>query len=60
MNCGVVAEVQKGNRVYGIALCFLVGLDDHNYKELENYKRWRDNYWISDLFDGFAGPEEDE
>jgi len=60
VNYGVVAEVQKGNKVYGIALCFLVGLDDHSFKELENYKRWRDNYWTSDLFAGFACAEEDE
>jgi len=60
MNYGVVAEVQKGNRVYCIALCFLVGLDDHNFEELENYKRWRDNYWTSDLFAGFACAEKDE
>ena len=60
MNYGVVAEVQKGNRVFGIALCVLMGLDDRNYKELENYKRWRDNYWVSELFAGFAGAEEDE
>ena len=60
MKYGVIAEVQKGNKVYGIALCFLVGLDDHNYKELENYKRWRENYWVSDLFAGLSGAEEDE
>ena len=60
VNYGVVAEVQKGNKVYGFALCFLAGLDEHNYKELENYKRWRDNYWVSDLFAGFAQAEEDE
>jgi len=60
MNYGVVAEVQKGNKVYGIALCFLVGLDDRNFEELENYKRWRDNYWTSDLFAGFASAEKDE
>ena len=60
MNYGVVAEVQKGNKAYGIALCFLAGLDDHNYRELENYKRWRENYWVSDLFAGFVGAEEDE
>ena len=60
MNYGVVAEVQKGNRVYGIALCYLVGLDDHSFIELENYKRWRDNYWKSDLLAGLASLEEDE
>ena len=59
INYGVIAEVQKGNKVYGIALCFLVGLDGHNYIELEKYKRWRDNYWVSDLFAGFTGAEED-
>jgi len=60
VNYGVVAEVLKGNRVYGMALCFLAGLDDHNYQELENYKRWRDNYWVSDFFAGFAQAQEDE
>jgi hypothetical protein len=60
INYGVVAEVQKGNTVYPIALCFLAALDDHNYVELENYKRWRENYWVSDLFAGFARIDEDE
>jgi len=60
MNYGVVAEVQKGNTVYPIALCFLVALDDHNYKELENYKRWRENYWRSDLLAALFGEGEDE
>ena len=58
VNYGVVAEVQKGNKVYGIALCNLIGIDDYDYTELENYKRWRDNYWVSDFFAGFSGEDE--
>jgi len=57
---GVAAEVQIGNKVYGLALCYLVGLDDHSYVELENYKRWRDNYWVSDFLTGFVGIDEAE
>ena len=59
-NYGVTAEVQKGDRVYSIALCFLLGLDDHNYKELENYKRWRDSHWVSDFWVDLLRANEDE
>ena len=57
---GVVAEVQKSNLVYLHTLCFLDGLDDHSHVELENYKRWRKLYWLSDFLGAIAELEGDD
>jgi hypothetical protein len=47
---GVEALVRKGRRTYRQILCFMEATDPNtrNYDELENYKRWRDRYWLSD------------
>ena len=29
--------------------------DTRNYDELENYKRWRDKYWLSDFIVALTG-----
>ena len=60
VNYGVVAKVKKDRKTYFMALCFLEGLDDHHFKELDDYKRWRESYWVSDLFAGLIRAEEDE
>ena len=47
---GVEALVRKGRRTYQQILSFLEAEDyeSSNYVELENYKRWREKYWLSD------------
>ena len=50
MKYGVEALIRKGRRNYQHLLCFLEASDpdSRNYDELENYKRWRHKYWLSD------------
>jgi len=48
MKYGVEALVRKGRSTYQQILCFLETYDKHNREELENYKRWREKYWLSD------------
>ena len=68
MKYGVEARIRKGRRTYRYILCFMEAFDSDssNYRELENYKRWREKYWQSDyllaLFGamGKAGKEQGE
>jgi len=50
MKYGVEALIRKGRRTYSQILSFMEASDpdSRNYDELENYKRWRHNYWLSD------------
>ena len=51
MKYGVEAKIRRGRRLYRQILCFMEAADpdSRNYYELENYKRWRDKYWLSDF-----------
>ncbi|MDR1206187.1 MAG: calcium-binding protein [Peptococcaceae bacterium] len=51
MKYGVEALVRKSRRTYQQILCFMeaADYDTRNYDELENYKRWREKYWLSDF-----------
>jgi len=51
MKYGVEAIIRKGRRKYQQILCFMEASDPDtsNYDELENYKRWRNKYWLSDF-----------
>jgi len=63
MKYGVEALVRKGRRIYQQILCFVEAYDTHNNEELENYKRWREKYWLSDFIAalvGVANEDEDE
>ena len=54
---GVLAVIKKGRSKYTYLLCFMevADIDSRNYVEIENYKRWRDNYWISDYIKALSG-----
>lgn len=51
MKYGVEALIRKGRRTYQEILCNMEAADPdtRNYDELENYKRWREKYWLSDF-----------
>ncbi|MCL2121163.1 MAG: calcium-binding protein [Clostridiales bacterium] len=53
---GVEAVIRKGRKVYSQILCFLEveDFDSRNYEEIENYKRWREKYWLSDFLVALA------
>jgi len=57
MKYGVEALIRKGRRTYRQILCFLEAADPDicNYEELENYKRWREKYWLSDFIAAITG-----
>ena len=57
MKYGVEALVRKGRRTYQQILCFMEAADrgGRNYDELENYKRWREKYWLSDFIAALTG-----
>ena len=55
MKYGVEALIRKGRRTYQQILCFMEALDTDNYEELENYKRWREKYWLSDFIAALTG-----
>ncbi|MCL2367216.1 MAG: calcium-binding protein [Oscillospiraceae bacterium] len=57
MKYGVDALIRKGRRTYQQTLCFMEAFDTDtdNYEELENYKRWREKYWLSDFIVALTG-----
>jgi len=57
MKYGVEAKIRKGRRLYRQILSFMEASDPNsrNYTELENYKRWRDKYWLSDFIAALTG-----
>lgn len=46
---GIMAVIKKGRAKHVQILAFMEAVDDdsRNYVEIENYKRWRDIYWLS-------------
>ena len=54
---GVEALIRKERRTYRQILCFMEATDSdsRNYNELENYKRWRNKYWLSDFIAALTG-----
>jgi hypothetical protein len=61
MKYGVEALIRKGRRTYKQILCFMEAADpgSRNYVELENYKRWRNKYWLSDFIVALTGAMKD-
>ena len=61
MKYGVEALVRKSRKKYREILCFMEAADSdtRNYVELENYKRWRNKYWLSDFIVALTGALKD-
>ena len=57
MKYGVEAVIRMGRKKYPQILCFMEATDEgsRNYLELENYKRWREKYWLSDYLKALLG-----
>jgi len=53
---GVEALVKIGRRKYQHILAWVEVIDEDsgNFSEIENYKRWREKYWLSDYIAAFT------